>query len=58
MQLISATIPILATETVDSSMVLAAVLLSLVVIYFASKLGGELCNKIGLPAVLGELLGS
>ena len=53
MQLISVTIPILATETVDSSMVLAAVLLSLVVIYFASKLGGELCNKIGLPAVLG-----
>ncbi|MTJ12703.1 cation:proton antiporter [Anabaena sp. UHCC 0187] len=59
MQLISATIPLLATatETADSSMVLAAVLLSLVVIYFASKLGGELCNKVGLPAVLGELLG-
>ena len=59
MQLISATVPILATatETADSSMILAAVLLSLVVIYFASKVGGELANKVGLPAVLGELVG-
>jgi Kef-type K+ transport system membrane component KefB len=56
---INFTIPLLAsaTETVDNSMVLAAVLLSLVVIYFASKVGGELSNKIGLPAVLGELIG-
>lgn len=46
-----------ATETADSSMVLAAVLLSLVVIYLASKVGGELSNRIGLPPVLGELLG-
>jgi Kef-type K+ transport system membrane component KefB len=46
-----------ATETADSSMILAAVLLSLVVIYFASKLGGELSNKVGLPPVLGELVG-
>lgn len=47
-----------ATETeADSSLVVAAVLLSLVVVYFASKLGGELSNRIGLPAVLGELLG-
>lgn len=38
-------------------MVLAAVLLSLVVIYFASKLGGELCSRINLPPVLGELVG-
>jgi Kef-type K+ transport system membrane component KefB len=38
-------------------MILAAVLLSLVVIYFASKLGGELSNKVGLPPVLGELVG-
>jgi Kef-type K+ transport system membrane component KefB len=38
-------------------MVVAAVLLSLVVIYFASKLGGELANKVGLPPVLGELVG-
>lgn len=38
-------------------MVLAAVLLSLVVIYFASKVGGELCARINLPPVLGELVG-
>ena len=56
MQLISA-INLTATETADSSMVLAAVLLSLVVIYFASKLGGELANRVSLPAVLGELVG-
>ncbi|HLO87573.1 MAG TPA: cation:proton antiporter [Nostocaceae cyanobacterium] len=52
-------VPLLAsaTKTVDSTMVVAAVLLSLVVIYFASKLGGEISNKIGLPPVLGELVG-
>lgn len=51
--------PMLAstTETADSSMVIGAVLLSLVVIYLASKVGGELSNRIGLPPVLGELLG-
>lgn len=38
-------------------MVLAAVLLSLVIIYFASKAGGELCARINLPPVLGELVG-
>ena len=38
-------------------MVLAAVLLSLVVIYLASKIGGEICARINLPPVLGELLG-
>ncbi|GAB1543100.1 cation:proton antiporter [Scytonema sp. NUACC21] len=37
-------------------MVLAAVLLSLVVIYLASKVGGEISNRIGLPPVLGELV--
>lgn len=54
-------LPLLATategETADSSLVLASVLLSLVVIYFASKLGGELCFRINLPPVLGELVG-
>jgi Kef-type K+ transport system membrane component KefB len=38
-------------------MVIAAVLLSLVVIYLASKVGGELSNRVGLPPVLGELVG-
>lgn len=45
-----------ATETVDSSLVAAAVLLSLVTVYFGSKLGGELSSRVGLPPVLGELL--
>jgi Kef-type K+ transport system membrane component KefB len=45
------------TETANSSLVLAAVLLSLVVIYFASKFGAELANRFGLPPVLGELVG-
>jgi Kef-type K+ transport system membrane component KefB len=55
---ISFPLPLLAsaTETADSSMVLAAVLLSLVVIYLASKVGGELSNRFGLPPVLGELV--
>ncbi len=45
------------TQTANPSLVLAGVLLSLVIIYFASKLGGELCSRINLPAVLGELVG-
>lgn len=52
--------PVLATATeteVNSSLILAGVLLSLVVIYFASKLGSEICVRINLPAVLGELVG-
>ena len=51
-----------ATETAESgaeegTLVLAGVLLSLVIIYFASKLGGEVCSRINLPPVLGELVG-
>lgn len=41
----------------STSIVLAAVLLSLVVIYLASKVGGEICARIDLPPVLGELVG-
>ncbi|HAG82990.1 MAG TPA: sodium:proton antiporter [Cyanobacteria bacterium UBA12227] len=44
-------------EAENSSLILAGVLLSLVVIYFASKLGGEICARINLPPVLGELVG-
>jgi len=54
------TIPLLASstnESVDNTIVVAAVLLSLVVIYLASKVGGELSNKLGFPPVLGELVG-
>ncbi|KAM3090985.1 cation:proton antiporter [Phormidesmis sp. 146-35] len=51
--------PILATaaETENPSLVLAGVLLSLVAVYLASKLGGEICARIDLPPVLGELVG-
>ncbi len=45
-----------STESESGSFVLAGVLLSLVVIYFASKLGGEICARLNLPAVLGELV--
>lgn len=50
---------ILAAETAaaDSSVVIGGVLLSLVVVYLASKIGGELSNALGLPPVLGELVG-
>lgn len=37
--------------------VLAGVLLSLVVVYLAAKIGGELCARVNLPTVLGELVG-
>lgn len=53
--------PVLAmveeAPSANPSLILAGVLLSLVVIYFASKLGGELCTRVNLPAVLGELVG-
>ncbi len=44
-------------EAESEAMVLAGVLLSLVVIFFASKLGGEICARLDLPPVLGELVG-
>lgn len=52
--------PLLATAAepeVNSALVLAGVLLSLVVVYLASKVGGEICARIDLPPVLGELVG-
>ena len=51
--------PLLATEpNADAApLVLAGVLLSLVFIYLASKLGGELSQLANLPPVLGELVG-
>ena len=57
--------PLLATATEaanesdaeEGTLVLAGVLLSLIIIYFASKLGGEVCSRINLPPVLGELVG-
>ncbi len=57
----SSPITLLATaqeaETENSSLILAGVLLSLVIVYFASKLGSEICARINLPPVLGELVG-
>jgi Kef-type K+ transport system membrane component KefB len=41
----------------NSQLVLAGVLLSLIVIHLASKVGGEICVRFNLPPVLGELLG-
>jgi Kef-type K+ transport system membrane component KefB len=43
-------------EAESAPLVLAGVLLSLVVVYVASKVGGELCTRIDLPPVLGELV--
>jgi Kef-type K+ transport system membrane component KefB len=39
-----------------SPFILAGVLLSLIVVYLASKIGGEICARINLPPVLGELV--
>jgi len=55
--LIAAASEATTSEAEKSSLIFAGVLLSLVVIYFASKLGGELCARINLPPVLGELVG-
>ncbi|HEY9736288.1 MAG TPA: cation:proton antiporter [Trichocoleus sp.] len=50
-------LPLLATlDPENSPLVLTAVLLSLVVIYLASKAGGELSKRLDFPPVLGELL--
>ncbi|MCC5597689.1 cation:proton antiporter [Nostoc favosum] len=51
--------PFLATtnEAEYAPIVLTGVLLSLVVIYLASKIGGELFRMMDLPPVLGELVG-
>ncbi|MEM7713134.1 MAG: cation:proton antiporter, partial [Cyanobacteria bacterium P01_A01_bin.68] len=45
------------TEAENAPIVLAGVLLSLIVIYLASKLGGELSRMLDFPPVLGELVG-
>ncbi len=50
--------PILATNPPSDSspLVFAGVLASLVVIYLASTIGGEICARLNLPPVLGQLL--
>lgn len=51
--------PLLAEvdEAEVGSLVLAGVLLSLITIFIAAKVGGELCARLNLPSVLGELVG-
>ncbi|MEM6446125.1 MAG: cation:proton antiporter [Cyanobacteria bacterium J06642_2] len=50
--------PLIATTSAEvAPFVLASVLLSLVVVYVASKLAGEICARLNFPEVLGELLG-
>jgi Kef-type K+ transport system membrane component KefB len=53
-----AAIPLLAVvEAENAPILLTGVLLSLVVIYLASKIGGEISQRLNLPPVLGELVG-
>ncbi|MFB6275105.1 MAG: cation:proton antiporter [Halothece sp.] len=56
-------VPLIATTSESTTsnadtapLILAGVLLSLVFIYLASKLGGELSKLVDLPPVLGELV--
>jgi Kef-type K+ transport system membrane component KefB len=49
--------PMLAVVAAENApILLTGVLLSLVVIYLASKLGAEISQKVNLPPVLGELV--
>ncbi|MFQ4144226.1 cation:proton antiporter [Chlorogloeopsis sp. ULAP02] len=51
-------IPLLATATEsDSAYIMAGVLISLIVIYLASIVGAEICARLNMPPVLGQLLG-
>ena len=50
-------VPSGASEADSGAIILTGVLLNLVVIYLASKIGGELCKRFDLPPVLGELVG-
>ncbi|MUL36548.1 sodium:proton antiporter [Gloeocapsopsis sp. AAB1 = 1H9] len=45
-----------SSESEYGTLLLTAVLLSLVVIYLARQIGGEISNRVGLPPVLGELV--
>jgi len=52
-------LPLLAEvdEAEIGSFVIAGVLLSLITVFIAAKVGGELCARLNLPSVLGELIG-
>jgi Kef-type K+ transport system membrane component KefB len=45
------------TAAEQAPFVLADVLLCLVVVFLSSKIGGEICARLNLPPVLGELVG-
>lgn len=45
------------SEAEQAPLILAGVLISLLSVYFAAKFFGELCARINLPPVLGELVG-
>ena len=45
------------SEAEIGPLVLAGVLLSLITVYLAAKIGGEICARLNLPSVLGELVG-
>lgn len=51
--------PLLATSEAAEAggFILAGVLVSLISVYLAAKIGGEICARINLPPVLGELVG-
>ncbi len=44
-------------EAEVSALVITGVLLSLITIFIAAKVGGEICARLNLPSVLGELVG-
>ena len=49
--------PLLATTEADTGpIILSGVLLSLVIIYLASRIGGNIARKLDFPPVLGELV--
>ena len=52
-------LPLLAEvdEAEVGSLVIAGILLSLITVFVAAKVGGELCARVNLPSVLGELVG-
>ncbi|MGC1308037.1 MAG: cation:proton antiporter [Phormidesmis sp.] len=51
--------PLLAEvdEAEVGSLVIGGILLSLITVFIAAKVGGELCARLNLPSVLGELIG-
>ena len=55
----TAAMPLLAEidEAEVGPLVITGVLLSLIIVFIAAKVGGEICARLNLPSVLGELVG-